>query len=431
MKKLLIFLFLLIPQVVNCQENTEKLARSFIGLLSEGGFAEASQQFSDEVAAQVDAAKLEIIWKTINFQAGVFQQIENVTTGDKNGDFINTVSLCKFEKAYLNIQLTFNQKDEISGIFFKPATSLVAAKYQIPEYANKDIYSTEEMSLESPAGPLKAIYTKPNNVENPPVIVLVHGSGPNDEDETLGPNKLFVDLATGLASKGIATFRYVKRVKAYPGSFGDNSTVNDEVVIDAVNAIDKVTSLSDGYIFVLGHSLGGMMLPQIVTMSNRAKGGIIFAGNSRPLEQLMIEQVDYILDNNEANGQEESYEMIKKAASKLRNRDFDENTPKSELMNIGPVYWIDLLNYDQKKTAKKAKVPFFIMQGERDYQVTMKDFEGWKKALGEKADYKSYPKLNHIFQEGEGVCLPSEYNKPGNVPEYVIDDIVNWVNSIR
>ncbi|MGB3464949.1 MAG: alpha/beta hydrolase, partial [Cyclobacteriaceae bacterium] len=101
--------------------------------------------------------------------------------------------------------------------------------------------------------------------------------------------------------------------------------------------------------------------------------------------------------------------------------------PKEELMNVSPGYWEDLLAYDQVKTAKKLKIPILIMQGARDYQVTMKDYEGWKKALGKKATYQSYDALNHMFFEGEGILLPAEYARQSNVPEYVIDDLVSWI----
>jgi hypothetical protein len=43
----------------------------------------------------------------------------------------------------------------------------------------------------------------------------VHGSGPNDRDSTVGANKIFRDLAEGLASAGIAVLRYDKRTYRY------------------------------------------------------------------------------------------------------------------------------------------------------------------------------------------------------------------------
>jgi len=68
------------------------------------------------------------------------------------------------------------------------------------------------------------------------------------------------------------------------------------------------------------------------------------------------------------------------------------------------------------------------MQGERDYQVTIKDFEGWSVLSNkENITLKLYPKLNHLFMEGTGKSTPDEYNKVGNIPEYVIKDIALWI----
>ena len=45
---------------------------------------------------------------------------------------------------------------------------------------------------------------------------------------------------------------------------------------------------------------------------------------------------------------------------------------------------------------------------------------------------QKYPKLNHFFTEGDGeLSLPSEYEIPANVPEYVIQDIITWVNETK
>jgi fermentation-respiration switch protein FrsA (DUF1100 family) len=72
-----------------------------------------------------------------------------------------------------------------------------------------------------------------------------------------------------------------------------------------------------------------------------------------------------------------------------------------------------------------------LLQGERDYQVTMEDFQGWKAALASKrnATFKSYPALNHLFLEGTGKSAPAEYQQVGHVPQTVIDDIVAWIRA--
>ena len=92
-------------------------------------------------------------------------------------------------------------------------------------------------------------------------------------------------------------------------------------------------------------------------------------------------------------------------------------------------YWDGLASYDPVAVARKVQAPFFILQGERDYQVTMTDFNLWKEGLKARQDVtlKSYPKLNHLFQEGVGKSLPAEYSTPCHIPAYVLDDIAAFV----
>jgi hypothetical protein len=100
-----------------------------------------------------------------------------------------------------------------------------------------------------------------------------------------------------------------------------------------------------------------------------------------------------------------------------------------KLLGVPAKYWLDLQGYNPPEVAKKLRQPILILQGKRDYQVTMDDFQGWKKALSSRKDveFKVYPKLNHLFIEGEGKSTPVEYEKPGNVAKIVIDDIANWI----
>jgi len=73
-----------------------------------------------------------------------------------------------------------------------------------------------------------------------------------------------------------------------------------------------------------------------------------------------------------------------------------------------------------------------ILQGERDYQVTMADFAEWGAALGGRPDVtlRSYPGLNHAFVAGTGKSLPQEYTVPGHVDGSVVRDIVEWVQAL-
>ena len=59
----------------------------------------------------------------------------------------------------------------------------------------------------------------------------------------------------------------------------------------------------------------------------------------------------------------------------------------------------------------------------------MKDFSLWKSSLGSRKDVQLelYPKLNHLFIEGDGASTPAEYQVPGNVAAQVVSDIATWI----
>lgn len=246
-------------------------------------------------------------------------------------------------------------------------------------------------------------------------MILVHGSGPNDMDETIGGCKPFRDLARALAANGIAVLRFDKRTFIYGAAsvYGTKAIrIDDEVTDDAVAAVKKVRSMpayAESKIFILGHSLGAMMSPRIAERDGDVDGIIMMAAPARKLDAVLKEQVDYLCPS--AEQRKERYEQIKAMA---------------------PVeYWRSLDDYHQTSVAKRLRIPMMIMQGERDYQVTMTDFNLWKSVMKDKTNVrlKAYPKLNHLFMEGEGKSTPLEYAKESHIPDYVIDDIAAFIDA--
>jgi len=272
-------------------------------------------------------------------------------------------------------------------------------------------------------------------------VVLVHGSGPNDRDETIGPNKPFRDLAWGLASQGIAVLRYEKRTKQHAAKFTEDVlvklTAQEETVDDALAAVAllrQTKGIDPSRVYVLGHSLGGYLLPRIGSADPRIAGLISLAGPTRPLEDISLEQITYItgLDGTPTPEEQAGLDQLADQVARVKDPGLSAATSAADLpLGIPASYWLDLRGYSPADAAKELQAPMLILQGERDYQVTTADFEGWQSALASRSDvqFKLYPELNHIFVAGEAKSTPAEYNVEGHVAEQVITDIAEWIKA--
>jgi fermentation-respiration switch protein FrsA (DUF1100 family) len=95
-------------------------------------------------------------------------------------------------------------------------------------------------------------------------------------------------------------------------------------------------------------------------------------------------------------------------------------------------YFLDLRNYNAVATAKALARPLLLLQGERDYQVTIADdLNVWIAGLRGKQDVTviRYPNANHAFVDGTGAPSPRDYSTPGHVDRKVIADIAAWTNA--
>lgn len=415
-------------------------AQAFVQLLAQGQFDHATKDFDDTMKTALPAAKLGEIWRSILQKAGPFQQQTGVRI-ERAGQYDIVFVTCGFAKASLDAKVVFNRSRQISGLFFVPVKS-PKADYGAPVYVRREAFQETEVSIGSGEWLLPGSLALPNGQGPFPAVVLIHGSGPNDRNETIGPNVPFRDLALGLASRGIAVLRFEKRTKEHAAKLAalkDSLTVKEEVLDDALAAVAflrRQRSIDGRRVFVLGHSLGAMLCPKIGTLDPDLAGLICLAGSTRPLGAVMADQVNYLLslDPNMAAAEKEQLEKLKLQASRLADPNLSRDTPAAELpLGIGFAYWQSLRDNDPLKVVAQVQQPMLILQGERDYQVRMEDFEGWKKALASRTDvtFKSYPKLNHLFMEGEGPSKPAEYLRAGYVAQDVIEDIAGWITPPR
>ncbi len=315
----------------------------------------------------------------------------------------------------LRFQFSWTLDGKIQGLFF----DLLPASYVKP-----DQFTERDVTIGDDRWKLPGTLTLPKGNGPFPAVVLVHGSGPGDRDETDGGAKPFKDLAQGLATRGIAVLRYEKRTRQYPVPEA-SPTMTAETVDDALRAAAILRSLpgiAPQRIYVLGHSQGGYIMPRILQRDHRLAGAILLAANVRPLQELIVEQIEYQLSlaGGGTPTQREYIEDLKR-------------DPWIAFPNLPQTYRADLLLYNPAAQARTSDTPMLILQGERDFQVTMKDFALWRASLDGRKNvtFRSYPNLNHLFIAGQGKSTPAEYAMPAHVAAEVIADIAAWVQSPR
>ncbi len=418
-------------------DDLKQAAVNFVGQLTNNDFAGATRLFDSKLLQAMPEDKLNATWLQLTAQVGAFQRFLACQAAEKDGYRLVTVT-CEFEKASLDILLPFNQAGQMAGLNFQLAAA--ASPYRPPEYVRAESFNEAEVTVGSGEWALPGTLSLPNGAGPFPAVVLVHGSGPNDRDETLGPNKPFRDLAWGLASQGIAVLRYEKRTKAHAKKFTpeviSRLTTQDEVIDDALLAVRllrQTPQIDSSRIYVLGHSLGATMAPRIGQQDPGIAGLIILGGMTRRFEDTILDQYTHIFNVSGAITDEHKAELeeLRAKVARVKAPSFSAETPAKDLpLGIPPAYWFDLRDYHPDLVAKSLAMRVFVLQGGRDYQVTVDgDFPAWQKALENKANatVKLYPALYHLFIAGEGPSTPEEYFVEGHVSEEVIQDIARWI----
>ncbi len=407
------------------QDEWIRLAEQFLNDLRQERWSEAQAMLDQRMAAYFTGNKLAETWQGVQSQAGKFQAILSEQQQEQQG--LHIVDLTsKFEKATLKVRVVFSADRKVSGLWFLPAEP---PPYNAPAYVDRNSFREVDVTIGTEPWKLPGTLSIPVGEGPYPGVVLVHGSGPNDRDETIGPNRPFRDLAWGLASQGIAVLRYDKRTRVYRDQMkGIQVTVENEVIEDALAALRLLRQrpeIDSARVFLLGHSLGAILAPEIALRDGRLAGVIMLAAAARPLGVVTLEQIEYIASLDQAAGQARYDTLIAKLKKLIQGK----LPPQESMLGAPAAYFYDLKKRDEVAVARQLSIPMLILQGGRDYQVTTEDFNLWKKAIGDKknASFKLYPDLNHLFMTGQGKATPQEYQRSGHVDARVIADIAAWI----
>lgn len=430
------------PAAAQAEEgHLARKAQLLVKYLKTESFQSVFEMFDPGMQRDMPVARLEEYWKTLTARHGGIEEIGGTRVETAEGRPMVVIST-RFERGDIRVIVAFNGRDEVIRLFFTPA-SRGEPLYSAPPYADSSIIEERGFVLKSGSFELPGTLTYPKSKGPFACAILLAGRGANDRDGTVGPNKPLRDLAWGLATRNIASLRYEKRTRAF-GSQLDVSrlTYREEVVDDAAAAVREMLQtdrIDPSCVFLVGHGLGGQLSPEVVEQcrsgfrrTNQVAGVVVMGASARPIKDVITDQLNHMAMEDGESSPEERQTIIRfvngieeMAASR------DENHPP--VMGITWNYLQAINSYDALKTARKNGVPYFIAQGGRDFQaVPSLDYAAWKEALeGRDGVYfKLYPRLNHLFMEGEGTSYAKEYEIPGHVSEEFINDLAAWIQQV-
>lgn len=408
-------------------DSAEEVVAAMVEELAAEKFESAAERFSSEITSRDRlVAQLERLWMGLSASGGEYGELAGTETTTVEGRPAVVATLA-FEHAEADLQVTHNDEPQLLG-------ALVVGEYSSPDYVEPDAFEERTVELDVEGCLVEGTLTLPDVDGRVPGVVLAHGSGPVDRDESRrgSPNKPFRDLAEGLSSEGVAVLRYDKRT--YACNVAPEAATFDRIVVsDTLAAVDRIGRVeSVGRVAVVGHSLGGMAMPRIVERADDLAGGAALAAPARRLEDVFVDQHEYIADLGEhsLDLSENRLQAARNMAEKIRNGDYEAD---EQLFQESGAFWDSIADYDQVATASGLSTPTLFLQGERDYQVSPDaDFGTWREELSGRSDvsFESYERLNHMFTPGYGTPVPEEYAVPSNVAEPVVADLAEWVDGL-
>jgi alpha/beta superfamily hydrolase len=353
--------------------------------------------------------------------------------------FVDSLLTIEIDPLRAKYQGKLSTTDTIAGNFVQNGMSLKLnltrgdTKLKRPQeplppfdYYVEDVVFRNEKDSINLAGTL----TLPKKEGQYPVVVLLSGSGPQDRNSFILGHKPFLLLAHELTQSGVGVLRFDERgVGESEGRFQDAELSN--FIGDVTSALDFLKSRQEvdkEKIGLLGHSIGGIIAPQVAIQEDIAFL-LLLAAPAVDGDKLLLKQTSDLQKLRGLN--EAQIKKTKEINSDIYNFVLSTNSEgeelKQEFIQFMKANYADemmekeMMGLVEQITSKEILIllrnkpsaylnlvdcPVLAINGDKDFQVSSKENLAAieleiKKGGNTNIETKEFEGLNHLFQESE------------------------------
>lgn len=409
---------------------------SLVARLQRDDFTAATRLLSPGLAQKLTAEQLAAVWEGLQLSHGTFQKSGTDSLILRNGKPFY-YRQWQFEKQTIRMEFAFTPDKRISSLQVLGSGS--GASYLPPTYDRPEDYREYSLPIRHDTIVLPAILTLPANCQRCPLLILLPDLGPQDKDHSIGPTKMFRDLAVGLAAQGIATYRFDKRTFRYgPELMADLRllTLETEILEDvqvAMRQLAQVAEIDTNRLHLLGLGLGGMAAGRVARFSPWSVRSITVVGSSpRPLPDQLFDQFLPLLAEKSGNADWQPAAKVFAAQVALaKSSRLNNDTPADSLpLQLPGPYWKYLQQTDLINDFWYSTAPLWFVRGARDYQSQPADLTAWEARLAGRSNLRTeeLPGLNHLLMPvAADTPLREHYQMPGHVANGFITRLAAFI----
>ncbi|SEP67949.1 hypothetical protein SAMN05216600_101291 [Pseudomonas cuatrocienegasensis] len=258
-------------------------------------------------------------------------------------------------------------------------------------------FDQRPQTLESESGTLRGTLLQPRTTQPMPVVLLIAGSGPTDRDgnNPAGHNDSLKRLAMALAREGIASLRYDKRgVAASRAATPNERDLSVEQYVADAAAWGRQLKADPAFdrLILLGHSEGAL-IASLAADAAQADAVVSLAGSSRPIDQVLREQLQYRLPPQLLAQSTQLLDTL------LAGQTVSEVPDELQVLfrpSVQP-YLISLFRQDPSAAFARLRMPALIVQGTHDIQVGVADAQALQAAKPD-AELALIDGMNHVLR---------------------------------